>query len=843
MGNECPNNDHENESLIKALNSDQHKNQLKTVRSVKEKKEFARFRDMVLHYEYYHKLLKLAFKNNPVLKILYEPESSFNDYYLQMFYILEDITYVNYQECLKLSERSHFFRFDLKKNSSNKSKNNMMNLNKVKFDLTKNNKNQKKKKNTVLLTHSALKSINRPNLKKNTTFEMADQIQNNNQNILSFRYNNNGEKTLYNELVYIMEKICLYDIKKIQKILLIYPINNLRWIIWLALARSKYMRTQKKLNVSNLDIYNDLVAKVELKDDSLMFELHNTLKELKVFKCNWSISLYKIIKCLLLYKQDTKYETGMNILIGVPLLISDCNEEDTFFFARFLFSSYYGLGLTFFFAKDELLLNYLVFIVHYLTKERFPDIYEHLKSLNIVDELWIKKWIKTFFSSIFDLSITIRVWDCVIAVGLKFLVNYSLAIFEYFKDKYMPFKKVKDFLEFFDYDLRTKYKTTKDIIFFRENIIKLAQSYNIPDGKYQLLEKEYLSLLFFEKEKHSVKTEQFDSSKTINNYYSNNESLNEEEYHIKQILRTIIYIPSDYLENNKEEKVINKFQKKKSSKWFDSPKALNRIEETEKDSEISFIDEKSSQKNSKESHNSVDNKSKTSDKLKMFSDKNNSSFNSKLDEEKKSESDSILRFDDDNINDVNNSNPINKLNNRIIQSNNNSLINNNLTDKNGNISVKINNNSLIDINGNSSVKNISLNNNITNLIDINVDSSNKNISSSNKNLIDTKAYDININENENQDKEIKNDLINSSKDDINENKSEINFIRPNPSKIFFTRFDDKKIESNNEYDNIFKKRKNNKEEKEKNKEDIFFNSDIGSDLTFHDEQLPDYINK
>ena len=63
MGNECPNNDHENESLIKALNSDQHKNQLKTVRSVKEKKEFARFRDMVLHYEYYHKLLKLAFKN------------------------------------------------------------------------------------------------------------------------------------------------------------------------------------------------------------------------------------------------------------------------------------------------------------------------------------------------------------------------------------------------------------------------------------------------------------------------------------------------------------------------------------------------------------------------------------------------------------------------------------------------------------------------------------------------------------------------------------------------------------------------------------------------------------
>ena len=152
-----------------------------------------------------------------------------------------------------------------------------------------------------------------------------------------------------------MEKICLYDIKKIQKILLLYPINNLRWIIWLAVARSKYHKTQNKMSISNHDIYNELINKIEIKNDSLMFELHNTLKELKVFKCNWSSCLYKIIKCLLQYKHDFKYETGMNILIGVPLLISDCNEEDTFFFARYLFSSYYGLGLCYFFGEDELL--------------------------------------------------------------------------------------------------------------------------------------------------------------------------------------------------------------------------------------------------------------------------------------------------------------------------------------------------------------------------------------------------------------------------------------------------------------------------------------------------------
>ena len=71
-----------------------------------------------------------------------------------------------------------------------------------------------------------------------------------------------------------------------------------------------------------------------------------------------------------------------------------------------------------------MLLNYLVFTFHSLAKEKYPKIYERLSQFNIADDLWIKKWIKTFFSSIFDLSITIRVWDCVIGVGIKFLVNF-----------------------------------------------------------------------------------------------------------------------------------------------------------------------------------------------------------------------------------------------------------------------------------------------------------------------------------------------------------------------------------------------------------------------------------
>ena len=286
--------------------------------------------------------------------------------------------------------------------------------------------------------------------------------------------------------------------------------------------------------------------------------------------------------------------------------------------------------------------------------------------LSIADDLWIKKWIKTFFSSIFDLSITIRVWDCVIGVGLRFLVNYCLAIFDYYKERILQLKKVKYFLEFFDYDLKKRYIKVEEIINFREEIIKLAQSYNIPDGKYQLIEKEYLSYLF--NDKKSLKSQHFDSSKTINNYYTNNESLNEEQYHIKLILRTIIYIPSEYLKNNVEDKAIYKFKKKKTNKWLDVEKSLNKIDELDKDSEISILDKKK-----------IPKKSIKIGDMNIYSVKNSSNIGSEDDDEEKN-SESITL----------NSNPIDKLKGKLIDKDNT----NNKEESNENEIIKINKNSL-----------------------------------------------------------------------------------------------------------------------------------------------------
>ena len=547
MGNEPEEKNQKEYHLVKSITLNYEKTLTKNDKSSIEQKEFIKFKNYMMKYQYYRKILNLGCRKNPTLKLLYEPESSFDGYNQQMFYFLENISYVNYQECLHLLEIKYSHTYLSKAYSG---ENSLLNINKDDFD---NNEKDRGNKNS---------SKNKSSFKKPATFDLNNKEHFNNEKKIIIQKNKEESTKTFNEgVLELIEKICLYDLKKIQKILLIYPINNMRWFIWLSMAKVKFREIDKRINITNKEIYKELVKQIDFNDDSLMFELHNTLKELKIYKYNWSNSLYRVVKCLTLFEPNMKYENGMNILLGVPLLISDCNEEETFFFGRYLLSINYGLGLYYFYDENELLLNYLVFIFHSLAKEKYPKIYAILSAFNIADDLWIKKWIKTFFSSIFDLTITIRVWDCVIAVGIKFLVNYSLAILEYFEDKIMNFTKVKEFLEFFDYELKKKYIKNKEIINFRENILSLAESYYIPDGKYQLIEKNYLELLFQEKDN---KSNQFDTSKTLNNYYSNNDSLNDDQYQVKLILRSLIYIPNELKTSDIEKENILKFEKKKS---------------------------------------------------------------------------------------------------------------------------------------------------------------------------------------------------------------------------------------------------------------------------------------
>ena len=148
----------------------------------------------------------------------------------------------------------------------------------------------------------------------------------------------------------------------------------------------------------------------------------------------------------------------------------------------------------------------------------------------------------------------------------------------------------------------------------------------------------------------------------VNNYYTNNDFLNEEQYHIKLILRTLIYIPSEYLENNAEDKAIYKFKKKKTSKWLAAQKSLKKIEEMEKDSDISFL----AQDLKNNSNNSLEKQTDNFKGLQIYSSKNisSNSKSSKNEEEKNNFNDHFFSSKSEN-----NTIPLNNSNKNFNESN------------------------------------------------------------------------------------------------------------------------------------------------------------------------------
>ena len=126
MGNEPEEKNQKEYHLVKSITLNYEKTLTKNDKSSIEQKEFIKFKNYMMKYQYYRKILNLGCRKNPVLKLLYYPEGSFNSYNQQMFYFLEDIPYVNYNDCLKLLEirysHTHFEKMPNKENSPNNKK-------------------------------------------------------------------------------------------------------------------------------------------------------------------------------------------------------------------------------------------------------------------------------------------------------------------------------------------------------------------------------------------------------------------------------------------------------------------------------------------------------------------------------------------------------------------------------------------------------------------------------------------------------------------------------------------------------------------------------------------------
>ena len=184
----------------------------------------------------------------------------------------------------------------------------------------------------------------------------------------------------------LFDKLNVSKQKKLQKILIRGPPNNLRWLIWICIARNKYIEIDSKFEAGNSIIYNELLnlSLTNEKENKIREDIKNNLSKDKFFQNNnWSIPLFNLSKAYCLYDEDIKFNNEIINIFKNILIISDCNEEESFLFIRYLFSSFYGLSLRNFFLEDTSKLDLYCFLIFVLFMQRLSNIDKIIKKLII----------------------------------------------------------------------------------------------------------------------------------------------------------------------------------------------------------------------------------------------------------------------------------------------------------------------------------------------------------------------------------------------------------------------------------------------------------------------------
>ena len=289
----------------------------------------------------------------------------------------------------------------------------------------------------------------------------------------------------------LFDKLNVSKQKKLQKILIRGPPNNLRWLIWICIARNKYIEIDSKFEAGNSIIYNELLnlSLSNEKENKIREDIKNNLSKDKLFQNNnWSIPLFNLSKAYCLYDEDIKFNNEIINIFKNILIISDCNEEESFLFIRYLFSPFYGLSLRNFFLEDTSKLDLYCFLIMELIRQRLPNIDKTIKKLKINIENWIKLQLITLYEDIIDFSVTVRLWDCLISEGIHFILNFSLSFLKSEEERINNFKTKDDFLSFYR---KINFKSAQNISEYREKLIKNALDFTISYSTIKKLEENY----------------------------------------------------------------------------------------------------------------------------------------------------------------------------------------------------------------------------------------------------------------------------------------------------------------------------------------------------------------
>ncbi len=255
----------------------------------------------------------------------------------------------------------------------------------------------------------------------------------------------------------------------------------LRTKVWQLFAKIPELKNKNK------NVYSNIINQLKEKDilnkkdeDIIIRDLHRTFPKNFIFMDKLGSgqrALYKVLSAYSFYNTNTGYVQGMGFITA--LFLTYMNEESSFWMLHSMMINYEMIG---FYLKDFPELRKVLYVFLSLLKKFVPNVYLQFKNFNIYPTMYASQWFFTYFASLFDFNVVVRIYDCILLEGFKIVYRIALGILKLKEPIIVKFKYFEDVMNIFKditkgIDVEELLKVSFNFSFSRKDIKKFEDEY------------------------------------------------------------------------------------------------------------------------------------------------------------------------------------------------------------------------------------------------------------------------------------------------------------------------------------------------------------------------------
>ena len=231
--------------------------------------------------------------------------------------------------------------------------------------------------------------------------------------------------------------------------------------------------------VNNLSKEKDILKKED--EDVIIRDLHRTFPKNFIFMDKLGLgqrALYRVLGAYSHYNKKTGYVQGMGFITA--LFLTYMNEESSFWMLHSMMINYEMIG---FYLKDFPELRKVLYVFLSLLKKFVPNVYLQFKNFNIYPTMYASQWFFTYFASLFDFNIVVRIYDCILLEGFKIVYRIALGILKLNEKKILKFNHFEEVMNIFKditkgIEVEELFKVSFDFSFSRKDIKKFEDEFH-----------------------------------------------------------------------------------------------------------------------------------------------------------------------------------------------------------------------------------------------------------------------------------------------------------------------------------------------------------------------------